>query len=234
MPGSIKKAHFLGKCYLCSGLSEEELKDIDRITHFRNYKKNELIFHEGQKAECFYLLCQGRVKVYKLSMDGKEQVLYIVHPGETFGEATIFERDTHPVDAQAMDDSKILIIDRKGFISLTRRNPELGLRMIGNLSRYLNYFIRLVEDLSLKEISLRLAEYLIEAMKERGISKGEHIEIELDIKKSDLASRLGTISETLSRTLKKFRDRGIIEVDGRKIIILKRDLLFKIAEGKKI
>lgn len=233
MKNSVKKAPFVRNCYLFDGLDEEELQEVDRITMFRTLKRNDLVFQEGQKANGFFLLCQGRVKIYKLSVEGKEQLLHIVHPGETFAEATMFEGSIFPATAQAMDDSRLLFIDKNWFLALLKKHPEIGMRMLGNISRYLHHFIRMVEDLSLKEVSSRVAEYLLHEISGKDVPIKEGIEFELEMTKSDLAARLGTISETLSRTLKRLRDRSIIEVDGKKIRILDKNALEKIAEGRK-
>lgn len=234
MEKSVKKAPFVKNCYLFDGLDQEELQEVDRITRFQTVKRNDLVFQEGQKANGFFLLCQGRVKMYKLSLDGKEQLLHIVHPGETFAEATMFEGSIFPATAQAMDDSRLLFIDKNWFLVLLKKHPEIGMRMLGNISRYLHHFIRMVEDLSLKEVSSRVAEYLLSEINGKGFPANEGIEFELEMTKSDLAARLGTVSETLSRTLKRLRDRTIIEVDGKKIRILDKNALEKIAEGKKL
>ena len=118
---------------------------------------------------------------------------------------------------------------KSGFLALLKRHPKIALRMLGNISRYLHHFIRLVEDLYLKEVSSRVAEYLLDAIDRKGIPMEAGIDFELELTKSDLAARLGTISETLSRTLKRLRDRAIIEVDGKRVRILDKNALEEIA-----
>jgi CRP/FNR family transcriptional regulator, dissimilatory nitrate respiration regulator len=230
---SIKKPHFVRDCYLFAGLNEEEFQGVGRITTFRPLKKNDSVFLEGDKADGFFFLSRGRVKLYKTSIEGKEQLLHIVYPGETFAEAAMFEGNVYPATAQVMDDSELLFIDKKGFLSLLKRHPEIGLRMLGNISKYLHHFIRLVEDLSLKEVSSRLAKYFLDVMARDGVPIRDGIEFNLDMARSDLASRLGTVRETLSRTLRTLRDKGVIEVDGKKIRLLDKDALEEIGEGAK-
>ena len=233
MENAFKKPLFVRDCYLFSGLNEEEFQGVGRITTFHSLKKNDSVFFEGDKAEGFFFLCQGRVKLFKTSIEGKEQLLHIVYPGETFAEAAMFEGNIYPATAQVMDDSDLLFIDKKGFLSLLKRHPEIGLRMLGNISRYLHHFTRLVEDLSLKEVSSRLAKYFLDVMDRDGIPLENGVALNLDIDRSDLAARLGTVRETLSRTLRTFRDKGVIEVRGKKILILDKDALGKISEGAK-
>ena len=233
MENLSKKPHFVRDCYLFAGLNEEEFQGVGRITTFRPLKKNDSVFLEGDKADGFFFLCHGRVKLYKTSLEGKEQLLHIVYPGETFAEAAMFEGNVYPATAHVMDDSELLFIDKKGFLSLLKRHPEIGLRMLGNISRYLHHFIRLVEDLSLKEVSSRLAKYFLDVMARDGVPLENGVALNLDIDRSDLAARLGTVRETLSRTLKTLRDKGVIEVRGKKILINDRIALEQIAEGGK-
>ncbi len=234
MQDFVEKPQFVRNCYLFTGLNEEELEGVDRITSLRTFQKLDSVFQEGEKADGFFLLCQGRVKIYKLSIEGKEQLLHIVYPGETFAEAAMFEGSSYPASAQAMEDSSLLFFSKNGFLALLKRHPVIMLRMLGNISKYLHHFIRLVEDLSLKEVSSRVAEYLLDVIDREGVLMEGGIELELEMTKSDLAARLGTISETLSRTLKGLRDRAIIEVDGKRIRILDKNALEKIAVGRKL
>lgn len=233
MKDSLEKPHFVKDCYLFAGLNEEGFKGIDRITSFRTFKKNDALFLEGEKAYGFFFLCQGRVKLFKSSIEGKEQLLHIVYPGETFAEAAIFEGNVYPATAQVMEDSQLLFIEKKGFLALLRRHPEIALRMLGNISKYLHHFIRLVEDLSLKEVSSRVARYFLDTMDREGVKVGDGIEFKLDIARSDLAARLGTVRETLSRTLRRLRDTSVLEVNGKTIRILDKNALRQIAEGTK-
>jgi CRP-like cAMP-binding protein len=233
MQDFVEKPQFVRNCYLFTGLNEQELQGVDRITSLRTFQKHDSVFQEGEKADGFFLLCQGRVKIYKLSIEGKEQLLHIVYPGETFAEAAMFEGSSYPASAQAMEDSRLLFFSKNGFLALLKRHPVIMLRMLGNISKYLHHFIRLVEDLSLKEVSSRVAEYLLDVIDKKGVSMEGVVELELEMTKSDLAARLGTISETLSRTLKGLRDRAIIEVDGKRIRILDKNALEKIAVGRK-
>ena len=214
MKDSLEKPHFVKDCYLFAGLNEEEFRGIDRITSFRIFKKNDAVFLEGEKADGFFFLCQGRVKLYKSSIEGKEQLLHIVYPGETFAEAAMFEGSSYPATAQVMEDSRLLFIEKKGFLAPSV--PGIG-----------------VEDLSLKEVSSRVARYFLDVMDREGIPIRDGTEFKLEIARSDLAARLGTVRETLSRTLRRFRDTAVIEVDGKTIRILDKNALEQIAEGGK-
>jgi CRP/FNR family transcriptional regulator len=218
----------LRDCYLCKDLSESELEDLRRIGSMRKLKKGEILFFEGDEATGFFVLLSGRVRVYKASPDGKEYTLHIISPGQMFAEAAIFGGSVFPANCIAMEDSTVSFFPRDGFISLITGSPQISLKMIIALSRFVREFNQQIESLSLKEVSARLASYLLRASEIAGTEK-----LTLETTKSELATSLGTISETLSRNLRYLRDLGVVRVDGKTIEILDRDRLESIADGEK-
>jgi CRP-like cAMP-binding protein len=221
----------LKSCPLFSGLGDREIAEIQDISASKRYPKGTLIFSEDEQALGFFVLISGRVKVYKLSPEGKEQILHIISPGETFAEAALFAGSTYPAFAESLAETRAFYFSKEGFLNLIRRNPQISLNMIASLSHWLRKFVDLVEELSLKDVSARLSKYLVDLSAKSARSSERGIEFELDINKSQLASQLGTISETLSRALKKLRDRRIIEVEGKKITILQKETLEDISSG---
>jgi CRP/FNR family transcriptional regulator len=212
---------------LFRGLPSVHLEEIARIVVDHAVQRGNIIFSEGDDGNGFYVLLTGRVKIFKLSMEGKEQILHIFGPGEPFGEVPVFEGRQFPAYASAMEDSHILFFPRADFIQLIGTNPDLALNMMAVLSRRLRQFASLIEDLSLKEVPGRLAAYLVY------LSEKKHgaANLELDITKSQLASLLGTIPETLSRILARLNKGGFIEVEGRKIRILDSQGLQDLAQA---
>jgi CRP/FNR family transcriptional regulator len=171
----------------------------------------------------------GRVKVFKLSPDGKEQIFHILGPGEPFGEAAVFAGEKFPAYAEALTESRVCFFPRPAFVGLIKKNPSLALNMLAVLSRRLRKFAALVEDLSLKEVPGRLAAYLL-FLSER--KKGMR-ELELDVSKNQLAGLLGTIPETLSRILARMARERFIKASGqRRIQILDRKALEELASGE--
>jgi CRP-like cAMP-binding protein len=221
----------LKKCPLFSDLEDREIAEIQAISASKRYPKGTLIFSEDEEALGFFVLISGKVKVYKLSSEGKEQILHIISPGETFAEAALFAGSTYPAFAESLAETRALYFSKEGFLNLIRRNPQISLNMIAGLSHWLRKFVSLVEELSLKDVSARLSKYLIDLSAKSARSSERGIEFELDISKSQLASHLGTISETLSRALRKLRDSKIIEVEGKRITILQREALEDISSG---
>lgn len=212
---------------LFSGLPAEQIEAISKITIEKNYMKGATIFSENEQAAGFYAVAGGRVKVYKLSFEGREQTLHIFGPGEVFGEVPVFAGKKYPASADAMEKSRIIFFPRESFISLIERNPSIALNMLAVLSMRLRSFTSMIDDLSLREVPGRLARHLLYLSEQK---QNSH-ELELNITKGQLASLLGTIPETLSRILTKMAEQGIIESDGRKITIHERDVVEELAEG---
>lgn len=229
--GEIRLDLFLRMCPLFYSLSNEEIDKIKSIAISRRFNKHEIIFSEGDPAETFYVAISGRVKIYKVSPEGREQILHMVFPGDSFAEAAMFMGKTYPASSQADLDTEVLAFRKEAFVKLIKDNTQLTLNLLASLSRYLRLFLNLVEELSLKDVSARVAKYLLDMAKRSGAQAGRTIVVELDITKTQLASILGTISETLSRTLKKLSAERIIKVEGKKIIIIDKEYLEEISAG---
>ena len=224
----------LRRCPLFAGLKEEDLKRIRAVASLRQIGKKEILFGEGEEAKGFYVILSGKVKLYKISPDGKEQILHIVSAPDAFAEAALFLEGSYPAFAEALTDSQLLFFPKRDFIQLIERNPKLSINMIVSLSHFLRRFASLIEELSLKEVSSRIAKYLIDLSIKLSKEGKSSKEVELDLSKTQLASKLGTISETLSRTLAKMKAKGIIDVKKNRILILNRGALEELASGLKI
>lgn len=215
---------------LFNGLPREQVDKIDNIVVDKRYRKGQTLFSEGSKANGFYIIISGKIKVYKVSLDGKEQILHIFAKGEFFGEVPMFAGGNYPAHAETLEASRVLFIPRDAFIELLRGEPSLALNMLGILCQRLRRFTHLIEDLSLKEVPGRLAAYFLYLSNPE---KGSDT-FELDITKAQLASFLGTIPETLSRILSRMSQQHIIQVEGRRIRLLDRQALENLAAGEKL
>jgi len=224
----------LRRCPLFTGLEEEDLKKIKAIASPKQVGKREILFSDGEEARGFYVILSGKVKIYKISPEGKEQILHVVSAPDAFAEAALFLEGTYPAFAEALSDSQLLFFPKRDFIQLIEKNPKLSINMIVTLSQYLKRFALLIEELSLKEVSSRIAKYLIDLSLKSSKEGRTPKEVELDLSKTQLALKLGTISETLSRTLAKMKAKGIIDVRKNRILILNREALEELASGLKI
>jgi CRP/FNR family transcriptional regulator len=221
----MENKDILKKSLLFSGLPEEHLGEVAAIAVRRPLAKGETLFSDGEPATGFYLLASGSMKLCKVSPDGREKVLHFVHPNETFAEAAFFGDGKYPAEARALEKGEALFFPREAFMGLLERNPRFSLNLIVSLSLLLRRFARQIEELSFADAPARLAAYLIELAAKKSTTFQGKTYLDLDMKKGELASRLGTVSETLSRTLRKFKEEGIIEVEGSRVIILNMERL---------
>ena len=214
---------------LFTGLPLNQHENLAAIALQKTFKRGQTIFAEGDEGIGFYIILSGRVKIFKLSAEGKEQILHIMETQEPFGEAAVFAGENYPASAQSLVETKVLLFPRQAFVDLIGKNPALGLNMLAFLSRRLRKLASLVEDLSLKEVPGRLAAYLL-YLSDR--NKGATT-LELDISKNQLASLLGTIPETLSRILSRMGKGKLIKTSPRNIHILDYQGLAQLADGRK-
>jgi CRP/FNR family transcriptional regulator len=213
-----------------AGLEEKGLRALAEVGYVREYDEDEYLFQQDEPATGFHILMNGCVNVQRVGVDGRQQVLHVFEGGGApCGEVAVFQGKTYPAAAVATAPTGTLYLPRDEFIGVARKHPEILLKMLATLSVRLRRFVGLIDDLSLKDVSARLAKHLQELSEKEGSPN-----IELKTTKTVLASRLGTIAETLSRTLRKMQSKNIIKVDGKKITILDEDLLDDAAEGMKI
>lgn len=227
------KTLILRKIYLFSGVSDADLEVLAQMAVSRAFPRQDTIFWEGREAQGFYLLISGYVKLVKSSPDGKEYILRLVGPGESFAEAAVFGEAPYPATAMALEDCRTLFFPKAAFLRHLAASPNLARNMLATLSRLNLHLTRQLEDLSLKEVSARLARYILERCQETHGRIEPGLAFELPTTKTHLASYLGTISETLSRTLSRLKGEGVIEVDKARITILDPAVLQKVARGGK-
>jgi CRP-like cAMP-binding protein len=226
LPNLENRIQGLSQNALFKGLPDETLRLLAREAVLRTYENGAPLFFQDAEADGFYLVLRGKAKVFRIGTDGREQILHLFGRGECIGEVATFEGANFPANAAAIGDVETLHIPRETFLKIGRSHPEILLQMLAILSRRLRRFVDLVDDLSLKEISARLAKYLLDL---HARSKSNVVEIETA--KTLLAARLGTVAETLSRTLAKMQKHEIIAVEGRQVRLLKLDALLDIAAG---
>lgn len=217
---------WLGETSLFVGMPESHLRELSGISMVVSYKKRATIFSAGDQGNGFYLVKEGKVKIYMISPDGKEQILHIFGPGEPFGEVPVFAGKSFPAHAMALENSQLVFLPRADFVALVAANPALALNLLAALANRLRQFTRMIDALSLKEVPGRLAAHLLFLSEKQ--SAGDHLKLE--ISKTQLASLLGTIPETLSRMLSKLQREGFIAIEGARITIVDRGGLAGLAE----
>lgn len=212
----MNKKQIIASSFLFEGLPQQQIDDINDLAVEKTYQRGETIFFEGDKGIGFFMVGEGKVKIFKVSPAGKEHILHIFGEGEPFGEVPVFHGQPYPATAEAIVKTKTFFFPRDRFVLLVEANPSIALNMLAVLSMRLRRFASQIESLSLKEVPARLANYLLYLSQEQGGRE----EVELDISKGQLASLLGTIPETLSRIFAKMSEEGLIRVNGRNISLL--------------
>ena len=215
---TIGVTNTLHSCQLFTGLPGPDLENIAACTVVKSLAKGQYLFHEGDAASGFYLVQSGAMNVHRVNAAGKEQVIHVFRAGESFAEVALATEQGYPADARALEPTQVLLVQKAGILSLLRRQPELALRMLGSMSSHLRVLVSQLEDLTLKDVETRLANWLVKRCPDPA---GERpVRLELPMTKRVLAAELGTISETFSRTLAKFREQKLLTVKGKTVTIL--------------
>jgi CRP/FNR family transcriptional regulator, anaerobic regulatory protein len=213
-------------------LSVEEMQKVVQFARPKHYQKGEMIFQPGDLTEQLLIIHTGRVKIYRVSELGKEQLLRILEPGDFIGELSLFTSETSANYAEAMSNTEICAIHRKDLQEMLIIHPEVSLKILEEIGKRLKEAEMTIERLSLQDAEKRVASYLIEQISSAPITEDEMapVTIVLPMSKKDLSSYIGTTQETLSRRLTTFQERGLISQSGqRNIVILNIDELKKIA-----
>lgn len=220
---NIKKS--LHQSLFFSSFSQDQLHMIADIAFIKIYKPRQVIFLENDLAETLFIIKKGKVKIFKISPEGKEQILHIFTKGDSIGEVAMFSKGCYPANAESMDNTEIIGIPKKNLMEIFKKDPLAAMSIIAVLSQRLRYFTMLVENLTLKDLQERLALYIISQMKYQNNEQ----KIFLEYSKGELAKILGCTQEALSRNIKKLCDDEIIEVSKRVIHITDSQKLKEIA-----
>lgn len=204
----------LRRSRMFADLSSENLESVAEVCALKSLEKGEMLFREGDKAEGFYVLQTGAISVFKLTPDGREQIICVFHPPESFAEVTLATVEAYPANAVALESSKVIVVQRSGFRDLICRKPELSLHMLASMSLHLKHLVQTLQDYKGRQIEVRLADWLLKN------APAAATVFDLPVTKKNLAGQLGVTSETLSRTFARFRDEGLIRVEGPRVHLL--------------
>jgi CRP/FNR family transcriptional regulator len=205
-------------CQLFAGLAPVDLNSIAEVTVLKALERGDYLFREGDPSHGFYIVQKGAINVHRVSPSGKELVIHIFRTGESFAEATLATLSGYPADARAVEPTQVLLVQKAGFLALVKRQPELALRMLGSMSLHLRDLVGQLEDMTLKDVETRLANWLIKRCPDPNST--QPVVVELRTTKRVLAAELGTVSETFSRTLAKFQQQKLVSVKGKALTIL--------------
>jgi CRP-like cAMP-binding protein len=201
-------------------LPPDELKALATHCVVRRLARDEMLFAEGDICEGLYIVQDGALKLFKMADTGREQVVVIERAGSTVGELPLFDGGTFPVAATAIEDSTLLYLPKREFLDLCRHNSAVAFAVIRTLAWRFRYLTSLVEELSLKEVSHRLARFLRDRAMKSGVRTKRGIEFPLEETNQEIGAEIGTVRDLVSRNLRRFVDRGIIRLERRKVIVL--------------
>ncbi len=215
---------------LFSELSVEELRKITALSRLLNFKKDEYVFHEGEEFKGIFIVLKGMVKIFKISPQGKEYILHLLTKPHLFGDVPLFTGGDCPASVQVLEDSTLLFVPKNEFLLLLENNPKLSFKIMSGFAKRLKSITVKAEDLSLKEVINRLADYI-----KNGIEQSKNTNLpepffKIPLSNPTLAAFLGTIPETISRAIKKLKDNKIIRMQGRVVFVKNLVELKKLAE----
>ena len=203
---------------LFAALSEDEISFLAARTSLRKVSAGDLLFSEGQPCAGLYMVASGRVKIFKMSPNGREHVLAIEGAGSSIAELPVFDGGNYPASAAAAEASELLFISRDDFRSMCLEHPEIALKVLKVVGARLRRLVGIIEELSFTTVRHRLISWLLRRARAEGQTK-----FTLDANHQEFASQIGTVRELVSRNLARLQAQGLISVDGRQITILDAD-----------
>lgn len=208
------------KVPIFENLNNEELLEVVNTINHKEYNKGDVIFTEGNVANTLYFINEGKIKLYKYTKDGKEQILHVLSEGDFFGELELIKPSKYGFNAKAIVDSKICTLTKDEMKDIMMGNPEIGIKVLEAVGERLSKVESLVQNLATNDVDSRMAYLLTDLMEKYGETIGNNISIELPLSREDMASFIGVTRETISRKLKKFEDEKLIKIVGTKNIII--------------
>lgn len=222
------KVWYLKHIRLFDGMSSSEMQEMERITRMQEVKKRQPLYLPGDPSSNVYLLKQGRVKLANTGASGKEVTFEILEPGEIFGEMEALEGSPRETAAEALDDTLICVIRREDFDHYLATHPNVTVKLSKLIGLRLRKIQTRVEDLVFRDVPARLSHLLLELRKTDGVPTGTSTRLHIKLTHQEMANLIGCSRETVSATLGQFRDEGLIQMDGRTIIIMNEKGLSKL------
>ena len=215
----IELATVLGKAALLSELSHSELQLLAARTSRKLFGAGQILFSEGDPCSGLLIIASGKVRIFKTSVSGREQVLAVNTPGESVAELPVFDGGTFPASAVATEDTEMAFISRHDFHSFCMEHPEVALKVLQVVGARLRRLVGIIEELSFTTIRQRLIAMLVKLAQSEGRKTAQGIAFQLPATHQELANQLGTVRELISRNLMRLQAEGLLDVDARQIVV---------------
>ncbi|MBB6446282.1 Crp/Fnr family transcriptional regulator [Bacillus benzoevorans] len=210
------------KVPIFGGLSNEEIQKVANMTKHMKFKKGEILLHEGDKSDTLFIVNKGRVKISKYTVNGKEQILYILSSGEFFGELHLFNNDEATnFSVCALEETQVCMLTKSDIDRIMEANPGISLKLLKAVTKRLAHTENLAQNLATKDPEVRIASMILEFSQKFGRKKKEGVLIELPVTREEAASYVGVTRETISRKFSKFEDLGFISLSGNKHLFVR-------------
>lgn len=206
---------------LLSGLNEEEMDKIVEGVNTKDYKKGDYIFRTGHKADRLYIVCSGKMKIYKYLSDGREQILYIYSAGDFVGAFNLLKKDEYKYNAVALEDTTIITLSKEDFDEIIIKNPTITLKILEKSYERIRWAEALVARLSSGTADAKVAGLLLNLIDDFGTETKAGIELNLSINREEMGSYAGISRETMTRRLRVLKEENYIDFEGNKKIIIK-------------
>lgn len=201
-------------------LEPAELAALAEAVIIARYRKNQVLFVEGEPSHSLYFICSGRVKVYRISSDGREQILHLLGDGDPIAVVPFFDGGTYPANAEVLADAEIAFVRFEDFERIARANPSILLRMLRVLAQRLRRAQDEIASLAMKSVAGRLAARLLDLAGRHGKPGPDGVEVDLQLSRQELGNLIGASRETTTRLLQQFQREGVIRIDGSRVTIL--------------
>ncbi len=211
----------LRKIPLFSELSDSQLDRLSQVIIDRQYRKNQIIFGEGDPGEALFLLKTGKIKLTKTTPDGREQILAFRSAGEIFAEVVLFDGGAYPATAEIIEDARVGIIRNQDIERIILDNVDIAISLLKIMSKRLRHAQTSLKDIALKDVYGRLASTLLKLASEHGLKSEAGTKISLNLTHQDLANMIGTSRESVNRVISEWRKEGVLDAQRGEITILK-------------
>ena len=217
--GKSNPAQTLTRVPIFSGLTEAELAFLSQRTVPRRFSAGEAAFAAGEPCKGLYVVESGHVRIFKSSAGGREHVLAIEGPGSSVAELPVFDGGNYPASVSAIENATLLFVSKQDFQALCLEHPQVALKVLRIVGSRLRRLVGIIEELSFTRVRHRLAAFLVRLARTTGRQSPHGLEITLPANNQELASQIGTVRELISRNLSRFQSEGMIQIDGRNVLI---------------